>query len=286
MHTMFMVIRDEGKRLTQCPTDNLDKKTSGSQQPARVLDLGCGTGIWMLAMAAKHPEAHFVGVDLCHMGPNTVYPNVIYTAPWDYDGPWALGEKSWDLIHLQMGLGSVFNWGKLFDNIMDHLVPGTGWFEWVELDYEPRVDGKPLSHGRLAEWWHTYIKPNYERVGRKIHWDPNVVPILEARGFKDVNIVPKRIPLNEWNTEIASARAAAWWQVSMGNAHHDSSGKGLEAISMAILCHVNNWQEDHVRRLCHEAMQQASDPNLHVYNTLYVLTARAPEESERRPRQR
>lgn len=37
--------------------------------PARILDLGTGTGIWAIDMADKYPEAEVIGVDLSVIQP-------------------------------------------------------------------------------------------------------------------------------------------------------------------------------------------------------------------------
>lgn len=287
MHTMFMVVRDSGKRLTNCPTQHLTVQTSGWQQPPRVLDLGCGTGIWMLEMAQKFPHVEFVGVDLHHMGPPKLEPNVTYVAPWDYTSHWALGEKSWDLIHLQMGRGSVQDWQKLYEKVLQHLVPGTGYFESVELDYEPRfMEGTPRP-GTLAGWWEKYVKPAYEQATRPLHFDPATKEILERMGFKDVEHRQYMIPLNEWPPDdqapdyLANRRAARWWQVAMGPGDDGNGGRGLEALSLAPLCRGWHWPAEDVKRLCKDALVEASDPNVHAYNVLHVITARAPGPDER-----
>lgn len=39
------------------------------QEPPRILDLGCGTGIWAIDMADKYPTAEVVGLDLVNIQP-------------------------------------------------------------------------------------------------------------------------------------------------------------------------------------------------------------------------
>jgi SAM-dependent methyltransferase len=280
MHTMFKTIRDKGSRLTDCPTDMLKREVRGWQEPPRVLDLGCGPGNWMLDMAVHFRDAEFVGVDLHRMGPPNIEPNVAFKAPWDYEGPWAWGERSWDLIHLQMGLGSVSNWYALYQKILDHLIPGTGYFESVELDYEPRAEDGKSHPGRLMDWWEVYVKGHYDAMGRRIHYDPATPEILRRMGFKDVVHKEYKIPLSEWHRDVAKTRASKWWQISMGLNGDGSGGQGLEAICLMPLCKYSSWSADHVRRLCNEAMAQAKDPTARFYNVLHVITARAPGADE------
>jgi hypothetical protein len=60
-------------------------------------------------MAEKYKNTEFLGIDLYGMGPESLLPNVELRFPCDYESPWSLGERSWDIIHLQMGLGGVAN---------------------------------------------------------------------------------------------------------------------------------------------------------------------------------
>lgn len=40
----------------------------------KVLDVGCGTGIWLLEMAAEYPNSTFFGIDIAEMYPKTDIP--------------------------------------------------------------------------------------------------------------------------------------------------------------------------------------------------------------------
>ncbi|KIX00798.1 uncharacterized protein Z518_09863 [Rhinocladiella mackenziei CBS 650.93] len=282
MHTMIKVARPMGMRYTHCPTNALSARPGPLGQRPRVLDLGCGTGIWMIEMASSFPAAEFVGVDIHNMGPPTLLPNIGIRAPWDYEGPWALGEKSWDIIRLQMGLGSVSDWPGLYSKILRHLTPGTGWFESIEIDFQPRCDDNTLRPGKLTEWWDSYIKGTYEAMNRRLAYDPGTGDLLRVIGFKDIHHAVYRIPLNDaWPEDKAEKRAALWWHVAMSPGHATTGGYGLEAMSLAALCGLNNWPVDHVKRLCNEALAQAADPNVHAYNNLHIWWARAGGEDEK-----
>lgn len=283
MHTMIKVLRGPTNKLVHCPTDTLSKRPvslADYHDRARVLDLGCGTGIWMLDMAKIYPDAQFVGVDIHNMGPPTLLPNISIRAPWDYETIWAMGERSWDLIHLQMGLGSVGDWLGLYRKVIRHLLPGRGWFEQVEIDFEPRCDDGTLTRGRLSEWWELFVKPVYEESKRPLHYDGlRIQRELQAAGFVDIQRVTYQLPLNGWPQHASERRAGMWWNIALSSGHESTSGLGLEAMSLAALCKYGggSWTPEQVRRLCDEALQQASDPNIHAYNLLHVWWARAPE---------
>jgi len=281
MHTMFKTARDVPTRLLNAPSQALRRPAGGFDERPRVLDLGCGTGIWMLEMAQEFPTAEFVGVDMHYMGPSTLLDNVLIRAPWDYEGPWALGEGSWDLIHLQMGLGSISDWPGLYRKILRHLVPGQGWFESVEIDWQPRCDDGTLLPGRLLQWW-DYLRDVFGALGRSLEYNERTGDALHAAGFKDIQHVCYRLPTNGWSHSPAEHRSGMWWNIVMSQGHESTGGYGLEAMSLAALTRHCHWPPDHARRLCNEALQEASDPSVHTYNNLHIWWARAPYPDEPR----
>ncbi|KAJ4172517.1 hypothetical protein NW754_002718 [Fusarium falciforme] len=82
------------------------------KQMKRVLDIGCGTGIWSMDFADEHPEVEVLGVDLSPIQPTFVPPNVSFFVDdveeeWTYTSPF-------DFIYLRAMTGSIRNWPKLF----------------------------------------------------------------------------------------------------------------------------------------------------------------------------
>ena len=286
MHTMIQTIRPRENRLIHAPFRELPPGRTGSQR-SRVLDLGCGTGIWALDVAEKYPQTEVLGIDLNRMGPNSLLDNVDIRVPVDYESPWSLGQDSWDLIHLQMGLGSVSSWPSLFRKIFAHLRPGDGWFESVEIDYQPRCNDNSLPQDAKLNQWYYYVSEAYHSIGRKIAYDHEMKRPLEEAGFTEVTHVEYVLPLNSWVPEDqnrATHRAGNWYQIAMSAFPPENHLFGLEAMSLAPVTKVNNWPVDHVRRLCAEAMEEAIDPRVHAYNVLHITTARKPHSREERGR--
>ncbi|KAL8945477.1 MAG: hypothetical protein Q9211_000015 [Gyalolechia sp. 1 TL-2023] len=107
MHALFREARR--KRLHEYPLVSYG-------EPPRVLDLGCGTGLWCMDMATSYPDAEIWGMDLANIQPEQILPNIRFRVPRDYESPWNLGEDSFDLIHLRLGCGSVSNWNEVYSS--------------------------------------------------------------------------------------------------------------------------------------------------------------------------
>lgn len=264
-------------RFTSVDLEPLRKAVQPLEERIRILDLGCGSGVWMNKMARHLPNAEIVGLDLHYQAADFVPPNVSIRAPWDFEAPWALGEESWDMIHLQMGLGSVADWMGLYGKVIRHLVPGTGVFEHVEIDFEPRCDDGSLApNARLADWWHRYLKGSYDIIGRRITYEPNTGEMLKAVGFREEDIKHEvyRIPLSP--TATGPRQAGTLYQIAMSSGDESTLTCGMEAMSLRPLCSLNGWPAEHVRRLCQEASHDAAHPSVDAYNRLHIWTARAP----------
>jgi hypothetical protein len=180
-----------------------------------------------------------------------------------------------------MGLGSVFDWPSLYQKILTHLVPGSGWFESVEIDWQPRCDDGTLQQGILTDWWEVYLKPQFAAVNRRLDYDPSTGDMLRAAGFQDIQHAVYRLPMHPWSDDRSEHRVGIWWRTCMSSSAGDNGNCfGLEAMSLAALCRINSWTVEHVKRLCNDALKQAMDPAVHAYNNLHVWWARAPDAGE------
>ena len=85
MATMIQTVRERGKRLINAPFRERRPTPTGDR--SRVLDLGCGTGVWLSEMAKQFPSTELVGIDLNRMGPTTLLGNVDIRVTVDYESP-------------------------------------------------------------------------------------------------------------------------------------------------------------------------------------------------------
>nr|POE80039.1 secondary metabolism regulator lae1 [Quercus suber] len=86
----------------------------------RVLDLGSGTGIWAIEMAAKYPDSEIIAIDIGDAHPQI--PGVDYGVDWrtgvDFNNDnWGVPENYFDLIHMGCLCGAVPDWAELFRKV-------------------------------------------------------------------------------------------------------------------------------------------------------------------------
>ncbi|KAB2575618.1 Secondary metabolism regulator LAE1 [Lasiodiplodia theobromae] len=258
-HKLFLVARREA--LHQAPV-------VPAYQP-RILDLGCGTGIWAIDMADKYLDAEVLGLDLVNIQPDKIPPNLRFRIPRDYESPWSLGEDSWDLIHLRMACGSVSSWPELYQKIFSHLKPGHGWIEQVEIDLEPRCDDGTLPPGSPLVQWYQYVSDATERAARPLAYNHNTRRLLEMAGFIDIQETIIRAPYNSWPADPHQKEIGRWYNLGIC--------EGLEALSLAPLSRIYRWDAaQHIKPLVDQAIRQIRTKKIHAYNNIHIWTARRP----------
>ena len=237
-------------------------------QNCRVLDLGCGTGIWAIDVANKYPDAFVLGVDLSPMQPTHYPKNCDFYAPWDYESPWAsLGENAWDVIHLQMGCGSVGSWPSLYRRVFAHLRPGA-WFEQVEIDFEPRCDDRSLENTALRRWY-TVLKQATEQSMRPIaHSSRDTLRQLQDAGFVDIDHQVVGLPLNSWHQDAHEKKVGQWYNLAIS--------ESVETLTLAPLSRVFAWQVPEIQKIAGEVKNEAYNSEIHAYNILHIYQARKP----------
>nr|BAP58881.1 methyltransferase [Alternaria alternata] len=265
-HQFFAVARRG--QLHQAPVP-----TQPNVQP-RILDVGCGTGIWAIDMADKYLNAEVLGLDLVNIqpeNPRRIPPNLRFRVPRDYESPWTLGEDSWDLIHLRMACGSVTSWPELYQKIFSHLKPGTGWIEHIEIDMEPRCDDHTLPPDSMLTKWYGWLADATHRVSRPIAYEHRTRQLLQQAGFIDIQETVIRVPYNTWPNDPHQKDIGRWYNLGLT--------EGLEALTIAPLTRVYQWDLNaHVRPVLESVRREICNRKIHAYNNIHIWTARRPQQ--------
>ncbi|KAH2988352.1 hypothetical protein KXW58_006129 [Aspergillus fumigatus] len=238
---------------------------------ARVLDLGCGTGIWAIEFAEAFPGSFVVGVDLSPIQPARHPRNCNFYAPFDFEFPWkGLDEESWDVVRLQMCGGSVVNFPSLYRRVIAHLRPG-GWFEQIEIDLEPRCEDHTLDKSSLYNWYCMLSQATRGAERSISHQSHVIIDQLRNAGFTDIEHKQFVLPLSKWHADSRMRNIGRWY----GRAFFDS----IEPLSLAPFCRILNWTPDKVHRLITDAKSELLDTAAHTFHVLHIYMARKPTPS-------
>ncbi|KAJ6191207.1 hypothetical protein N7519_001228 [Penicillium mononematosum] len=237
---------------------------------SRILDLGCGTGIWSIEVANKFPDSFVVGVDLAPIQPTNTPKNCDFYAPFDFEAPWTMGEDSWDIIHMQMGCGSVASWPSLYRRVFQHLKPG-GWFEQVEIDFRPRVEDKDGEPGRAMANWYSTLKHATEATMRPLaHSSNETIRNLQEAGFTEIDHQIVGLPMNPWHPDSHEQKVARWYNLAIS--------ESVQPMCLAPFSRVLSWTREQIDRIAFDVKQEAFDKRIKTYNLLHIYQARKPVE--------
>ncbi|CAK7274313.1 hypothetical protein SEPCBS119000_006104 [Sporothrix epigloea] len=186
-HKAVSLLRGQGT-----PSNGLHSAPLRPDQHLRILDLGTGTGLWVVEMADHYAGRSEVwGVDLAPFQPHLIPSNAKFQR-LDIETQWQLGTASWDLIHIRCLNGAVRSWPSLYATVCSHLIPGVGHIEHLEIDWIPLKGAGP----HLVEWSRTLLDC-MDRAGRPLRVNSDTTTkALKDAGFGSVQVSRFHVPLS------------------------------------------------------------------------------------------
>jgi len=185
MHQVFLFLLKS--HLTSVPLMNPDK----------ILDIGTGTGDWVIGIGEAFPQAEVIGNDLSAIQPSAVPPNVFFEIFDAEEDDWTYPQDHFDLIHFRNMAGSFQSWRHMYERTFAHLKPG-GWIEVVDFDDQSSVFSKYFKKGSEMYEWYMALGEASIRSGKDIgpaHLEPDR---LSEAGFVDVNVTGHELPIGVW----------------------------------------------------------------------------------------
>ncbi|KAK7984915.1 S-adenosyl-L-methionine-dependent methyltransferase [Apiospora saccharicola] len=272
-HKFFTVTReddnqDPGRRRS---VNGLHARPLLCNEPPRILDLGCGTGIWCIDMADLYPGASILGWDLSMRMQPKLMASGMQCLPKDITDPtWDLDLNSMDLIHMRLLGGCVSDWCAVYQNVFKHLKPGTGLFEHIEIDYRPFSPDSSLPENSSIEYWTKEVYRAYEQYGKPLFPKDDLPAMLKHLGFTDITHEEQEIPYHPWPEDERLKNIARWFNLSMQSA--------IPAMSLAPLTRYSNWTLEQVEKLnadvkmeiCISGMQESHSCKATKYHTFLL----------------
>ncbi|KAI8391036.1 uncharacterized protein BYT42DRAFT_555350 [Radiomyces spectabilis] len=153
-------------------------------EPAYVLDVACGTGVWVLEMATDYPITQFYGIDLSVQYPLDIKPANAHFIQADVTQGLPFEDSHFDYIHMRMTYKcfSRDEWTIIVKEIRRVLKPG-GYVEFREVDPIMKSVG-PTGKKLLAPFAEAFLKG----YGVDVNWAQYMCDYLcDVGGMTDIH---------------------------------------------------------------------------------------------------
>ncbi|KAF4421996.1 Secondary metabolism regulator LAE1 [Colletotrichum fructicola Nara gc5] len=260
-HNMWLLTFDN--RLGTAPPNDPKSKVG------RVLDVGTGTGIWVMEFGEEHPDAEVLGVDLSAIQPEFTPPNVKFQID-DIEEPWTYSQP-FDYIHSRTMTFSVADWKEYTQKCYDNLSPN-GYLELNEVDLWPKSDDETLKDDSAVLKFVRLWAEAAVMFGRPFQDIRVLKDIMIEIGFKDVYAQMFKWPTNSWPKDRKHRELGFW--------NHDNFCAGLEGFMMAPLTRAHNWTKEEVTVFGVEVRNDMRNKNIHAYSAVWSIYGRKPSDSE------
>lgn len=262
LHHMFKILL-KGELYTA----PIDLSTTNNNPSPRILDIGCGTGLWAIDVADAYPAATVIGTDLSPIQPSWCPPNVSSyvddaDAEWTFDAPF-------DYIHGRALVGGIADWPKFYSQALANLKPGSGWMEMHE------HEGYISSDDGGAEKAVTYMEVIGElnkastMVGKPLDVAHQHKRWMEEAGFVDVKEAKVQTPIGAWAKDGKLKELGRLYQVIML--------QSMPSFLLAYYTRVLGHSEEYTNGVMDKIRAEFVDDGLHLYQNWYLVTGRRPK---------
>ncbi|KAB5518858.1 methyltransferase domain-containing protein [Coniochaeta sp. 2T2.1] len=233
--------------------------------PARVLDVGTGTGIWAIEFALQNPSSPVLGTDLSPIQPPFIPPNCRFEID-DIEDMW-LWTSNFDFIYGRYITPFLSDLPRFARNCFENLNPG-GYIELLEATMLfQAVDGS--YEGTAMQRWNGLMLQGVKKIGRDPLPPLKLNALLTEAGFTNVTETRMPIPTSPWPK---GKRQKMLGEMEMRNLLEAAHG-----ITMAVFTKALGWKAEDVEVLLEEVREELRGGRVHTYIPFVSIWAQKPE---------
>ncbi|CAO3619848.1 unnamed protein product [Cunninghamella echinulata] len=152
---------------------------------AKICDIGCGPGTWIMDVATEYPNCQLTGVDMCDVFPTSIRPvNVVFELGNPLE-KLPFPDNTFDFIHIRLFILALrkHEWPIVFQELYRVLKPG-GFLESMECD-------QMVLGNEIFNWAGTKIFEMMVELDQDPYIVKNIPDILQSKNFQMVDIQKK-----------------------------------------------------------------------------------------------
>ncbi|KAI0430127.1 S-adenosyl-L-methionine-dependent methyltransferase [Xylaria sp. FL1042] len=234
----------------------------------RVLDVGCGTGIWAIDFADQYPHTEVIGVDISPSQPQWIPPNLKFEID-DITQPWTYAPNSFDYIHMRWLIGAIPNWYTVFREVFQTLKPG-GIFESKESSCIIQSDDGTVPYGSALDQWGRVFSEAGRKFGRTFRplEEDLQVKAMQAAGFVDIKVYNMKTTIGPWAADPKHKEIGQYARLALE--------QDIEGFIMYMWTTVLGWTREEIAVYAAHLRRELRSPNYHAYYPQRVVVGRKP----------
>lgn len=237
----------------------------------KVLDVGCGSGIWCIQMAEDCPGAMIIGMDVSPIQPKSKPANVEWILE-DMESEWPYPNDYFDFVHLSLVHGCVADWTKMIAKIVKHLAPG-GFVEHQEFSLcrQYLVDKQdvpmvmPDDSNELPPFlrWGRLMERAGQIRGRPLQLGPHLAAFQRQAGLIDVTEKVFSHKFGTWPSDPKERDLGARTMLQVLS--------GVEGFTTVLFTKVLGWSLQDTEKIIREAKRDLRDDKLRKVIDVHVV---------------
>ncbi|KAI1272354.1 S-adenosyl-L-methionine-dependent methyltransferase [Xylaria sp. FL0933] len=234
----------------------------------RVLDVGCGTGIWAIDFADQYPHTEVIGVDISPSQPQWIPPNLKFEID-DITQPWTYARNSFDYIHMRWLIGAIPDWYTVFREVFQTLRPG-GIFESKESSCVIQSDDGTVPYGSALDQWGRVFSEAGRKFGRTFRplEEDLQVKAMQAAGFVDIKVYNMKTTLGPWAADPKHKEIGQYARLALE--------QDIEGFIMYMWTTVLGWTREEIAVYAAHLRRELRSPQYHAYYPQRVVVGRKP----------